>query len=50
VKPNAFALVLIGKDGNVALRRNAVTPADTLASTIDAMPMRQEELKRGEAN
>jgi hypothetical protein len=50
VTPNAFAVLLIGKDGHVALRRNTVTPAQTLATTIDAMPMRQEELKRGEAN
>jgi hypothetical protein len=50
VAPNAFGVVLIGKDGHVALRRDAVTSAKTLASTIDAMPMRQEELKRGEAN
>ncbi|SEL28311.1 protein of unknown function [Sphingomonas palmae] len=36
-----FAVVLIGKDGNVALRSAEPVPADTLQGRIDAMPMRR---------
>ncbi|WP_294358430.1 DUF4174 domain-containing protein [uncultured Sphingomonas sp.] len=36
-----FAVVLIGKDGNVALRSAEPVLADTLQGRIDAMPMRR---------
>lgn len=36
-----FAVVLVGKDGTVALRSAAPVPADTLQGRIDAMPMRR---------
>ena len=36
-----FAIVLIGKDGTVALRSAEPVPADTLQGRIDAMPMRR---------
>jgi hypothetical protein len=41
-----FKVVLIGKDGNAAL--TAVNPlsADRLFGTIDAMPMRKDEMRR----
>ena len=40
-----FAVRLIGKDGGVKLRSDKVLAADRLAATIDAMPMRQQELR-----
>ncbi|WP_294190856.1 DUF4174 domain-containing protein [uncultured Sphingomonas sp.] len=36
-----FTVVLIGKDGNVALRSAEPVLADTLQGRIDAMPMRR---------
>jgi len=36
-----FALVLIGKDGHVALRSGEPVLAETLQGRIDAMPMRR---------
>ncbi len=49
VSPGAFKVVLIGKDGHIALDRGTVTPAQTFATTIDSMPMRQAELRGGQA-
>ncbi|WP_354288263.1 DUF4174 domain-containing protein [Sphingomonas sp. UYEF23] len=37
----AFGIVLVGKDGNAALRRAAPIDRATLVATIDAMPMRR---------
>ncbi|MEG3178334.1 DUF4174 domain-containing protein [Sphingomonas sp. RB3P16] len=37
----AFGVVLIGKDGNAALRRSEPIDRTTLVATIDAMPMRR---------
>ncbi len=39
----AFMVVLIGKDGHVALRSSQPLSAAVLAKTIDAMPMRKAE-------
>ena len=36
-----FGLVLIGKDGHVALRSAEPVPAEALQGRIDAMPMRR---------
>jgi len=36
-----FALVLIGKDGHVALRSSTALTGQQLAASIDAMPMRK---------
>jgi hypothetical protein len=36
-----FQVLLIGKDGHVALRATAPVAAETLQRTIDAMPMRK---------
>ena len=36
-----FAVVLIGKDGHVALRSGEPVLAETLQGRIDAMPMRR---------
>jgi hypothetical protein len=38
---DAFAVILIGKDGGTKLRRTEPIPAVTLEGTIDAMPMRR---------
>ncbi len=46
VAPDAFAVLLIGKDGGVKLRSAAPLAAGTLFETIDAMPMRQAEMRR----
>jgi septal ring-binding cell division protein DamX len=39
--PGLFQLLLIGKDGHVALRSAQPVSADRLQAIIDAMPMRQ---------
>jgi hypothetical protein len=42
VTPNSrFMIVLLGKDGHVALRSSVPIPASELERTIDAMPMRR---------
>ena len=41
IKPGRFQVLLIGKDGTVALRSAQPIPASTLQGTIDAMPMRK---------
>lgn len=40
--------VLIGKDGGVKLRARVAFSADELFTTIDAMPMRNQEIRRRE--
>jgi len=45
VPPEAFAAILVGKDGGAKLRRDAPLDAATLFSTIDAMPMRRREMR-----
>ena len=47
VKPGQFTVVLIGKDGGEKMRSNQPIPWDKLQATIDAMPMRQDEVQRG---
>ena len=46
VAPDAFKVVLVGKDGHNAYGSAKPIPADTLYGRIDAMPMRREEMKR----
>lgn len=41
-----FAAILIGKDGGVKLRTAAPLSGDRLFASIDAMPMRRDELRR----
>jgi len=41
-----FAVVLIGKDGGEKLRRDDPVTLDELFATIDAMPMRQQEMRQ----
>jgi hypothetical protein len=45
VRGEEFTALLIGKDGGVKLRERRVLGADLLARTIDAMPMRQAEMR-----
>ncbi len=46
VAPGRFAALLIGKDGGVKLRSDAPLSTRTLFEAIDAMPMRQAEMRR----
>ena len=41
-----FTFILIGKDGGEKLRSNEAVGLEKLYAIIDAMPMRQEEMKR----
>ncbi len=44
---DSFTLILIGKDGGEKYRSQQQTPAQELFALIDAMPMRQSEMRRG---
>ncbi|RXH55036.1 hypothetical protein GRAN_4140 [Granulicella sibirica] len=46
IGPDAFTVILIGKDGGEKLRSSDPIPAQKLLDTIDAMPMRQQEARR----
>ena len=46
VAPDAFAALLIGKDGGVKLRSGRPFALHALFDAIDAMPMRQDEMRR----
>jgi hypothetical protein len=39
-------VILIGLDGTTKLRRTDILPTEELFATIDAMPMRQREMKQ----
>lgn len=41
-----FAVILIGKDGTEKLRTSEVLKLEKLFSVIDAMPMRQREMRQ----
>jgi hypothetical protein len=45
VPPSAFRVVLVGKDGTEKRRDESPVPAQALFETIDAMPMRQREMR-----
>jgi hypothetical protein len=45
VNPGDFAVILIGKDGGSKLRSDKPLTMEKLNETIDAMPMRQDEMK-----
>ncbi len=44
--PPAFRVILLGKDGHVALDSIGPVPAARIEATIDAMPMRRDEMQR----
>lgn len=46
VGAGAFRALLVGKDGGVKISSAAPIAAGTLFSTIDAMPMRRDEMRR----
>jgi hypothetical protein len=45
VAPTDFTVILIGKDGGEKLRSHKPLTIDQLSTTIDTMPMRQQELR-----
>ncbi len=45
IAPTEFAVILLGKDGGEKLRSKKPIPIGKLDSTIDAMPMRQDEMR-----
>lgn len=45
LRPRGFMLVLIGKDGQVKLRKPAPWDVREITRVIDKMPMRQQELR-----
>ena len=47
VQPAQFAAVLIGKDGGVKLKSTRPIAPATLFGTVDKMPMRRQEMRRG---
>ena len=49
IAPNLYRTLLIGKDGNVARTTAGPIEAAALMHVIDAMPMRQEEVRRARA-
>lgn len=47
LRPRGFMLVLIGKDGEVELRKPFPWDVRELSRVIDKMPMRQREIRSG---
>jgi hypothetical protein len=45
IAPSDFAVILLGKDGGEKLRSSKPLTLQTLCDTIDAMPMRQQEMR-----
>ena len=45
VSPGKFAVILLGKDGGEKLRSSQPLDMQKLITTIDAMPMRQDEMR-----
>lgn len=45
-KEKGFEVILIGKDGGVKKRKTELMTTEELFGTIDAMPMRQSEMRR----
>ena len=46
VNDNDFRVILIGKDGGAKRQDSKVVQAETIFSEIDAMPMRQQEMRQ----
>ena len=46
VSPSGFTLLLLGKDGGIKQRETKPVAPSSLFATIDAMPMRQLEVRR----
>jgi len=50
IPPKASAVILVGKDGGIKLRRMDPVGLDDIFSLIDSMPMRQDEMRRQNNN
>lgn len=50
LRPRGFALVLIGKDGVIYLRKPAPWEVREITRSIDKLPVRQQELRDGRAS
>ena len=48
LRPRGFALILIGKDGQIKLRKPFPWDVRALSRTIDKMPMRRQEIQAKE--
>lgn len=46
IHQGTFTALLIGKDGGEKMRSYSIVPAAGLNKTIDAMPMRQDEMRQ----
>lgn len=46
---SAFTFLLVGRDGGEKLRSGEVVSAEKLFGLIDAMPMRKNEVERGQS-
>ena len=46
IPPNAFSLILIGKDGGIKLKRNDPVDLAEVFELIDSMPMRRNEMQQ----
>ena len=46
VPPGLFTVILVGKDGGVKLRQNPEVKLKDIFALIDAMPMRQQEMRQ----
>ncbi len=50
LRPTGFALVIIAKDGTVTLRKPLPWSGREVIRSIDKMPLRREEIRRGAAS
>jgi hypothetical protein len=46
IAPNEFAVILVGKDGSIKLKRNDQVRLEEIFQLIDSMPMRQDEMRQ----
>lgn len=50
LRPRGFMLVLVGKDGNIKLRKPLPWSVREITRSIDKMPMRQQEIRERRGN
>lgn len=50
LRPRGFSLVLIGKDGEIYLRKPAPWNVREIVRSIDKLPARQREMREGKAS
>ena len=48
--PGQFTCILVGKDGGIKLRQDALVKLEEVFNLIDAMPMRREEMRQKSQN